>query len=365
MRRTLALILLLGCTQTDKEPATTETDTEVLETDTEDTEDTVETQVDTDTDAALCTRPAGFSPTWTLERQGDPLGMMMSVWGSDDDDVWIVGGQKGGDGFVLRGRHDDFSSVALPADTPMLNWVHGTAADDVWAAGAGGTLLHWDGASWTPHDLPEAGAIWGIHARSADDALAVGGIFFNAGTPFAYRWNGASWTALTLPSEATSANALFKVHRYADGYVVVGSGGTVVLVDDAGVTLSETPTTEDLVTVHRDEGLCNPPIAVGGRVQGHVWTLPDAGPWSEARALQSKANGVHVLGDGSYVVVGDFGSVGWYDAATATWTDQQPFSFELLHAVWVAPGGEVYAVGGNFLTSGPTFAGVLGYSPAP
>jgi hypothetical protein len=120
-----------------------------------------------------------------------------------------------------------------------------------------------------------------------------------------------------------------------------------------------------MVTVHRDAEGCVAPIAVGGLIQGDAWQLGPTG-WTSVATHVTKLNGVHVLGDGSFVAVGDYGGSGWYDASTATWNaDAFPVTFDLLHAVWVAPDGEGYAVGGNFLTSGPTFHGVLLRSPAP
>lgn len=312
--------------------------------------------VDTDTDA-------DGSP-YTLDLQArrvdDPLGMFMSVWGPDADDVWLVGGQKGGDGFVLRGTSDAFEPVDLPDGTPMLNWVHGAADDDVWVGGVAGTLLHHDGSGWTSHDLPEAGAVWGLHARATDDVLAVGGSFFGAGAPFAWRWDGASWTEVGLPDDLPAKATLFKTHAHEDGYLVVGSGGWALRVDDTGARKLDTGGfDEDLVTVHAVAG--HAPVAVGGTVTGRVWELRDDAFVPVAEAF-GRLNGVHVLPDGSVVTVGNDGLAGTWARGAPEVVEAGRVTRDVLHAVWVAPDRTTYAVGGNFLTSKPDFHGFLGVS---
>ncbi|MCB9682999.1 MAG: hypothetical protein H6733_16150 [Alphaproteobacteria bacterium] len=331
----------------------------------DDKDDTLVVDTD-DTDTTNDVDWNAYTLSWSAERTDDPLGMMMSVWGSAPDDVWIVGGQKSGDGFVLRGQHGAFTAMTLPADTPMLNWVSGTSADDVWIGGRGGTLLHWDGAAFTDHTLPDiAGAIWGIKAKSPTDALAVGGFFFGDGSAFASRWDGTAWTPVTLPASVGAGRTLFKTDAYDDGYVVVGNRGLSLFVDDSGAT--EVPTggtTADMVTVNTAPG--HAPVAVGGVINGEVWSLDDTtAGWTSLAMPFTKLNGVHVLPTGAIVAVGDRGFTQQF-AADGTAADAvESFTTELIHAVWVATNGDTYAVGGNFLTSEPAFKGAAGFSPGP
>jgi hypothetical protein len=49
-----------------------------------------------------------------------------------------------------------------------LNAGWGLARDDVWAAGSGGTLLHYDGSSWQPQftgTTQALHALWGTSSR--------------------------------------------------------------------------------------------------------------------------------------------------------------------------------------------------------
>src|SRR5690606_9836218 len=88
---------------------------------------------------------------------------LRGVWGTADDDVWAVG--TGGtmlrwDGrlWTREGEEASFS----------LNAVWGRAADDVWAAGSAGTLLHFDGSAWQPEfsgTSQSLNALWGDAQR--------------------------------------------------------------------------------------------------------------------------------------------------------------------------------------------------------
>src|SRR5438309_12107938 len=73
--------------------------------------------------------------------QGNPL---WSVWGSASTDVWAVG--EGGT--ILHWDGSTWSGVSS-ATRNILYGGWGTASADVWAVGAGGTILRWDGRSWS------------------------------------------------------------------------------------------------------------------------------------------------------------------------------------------------------------------------
>ena len=47
-------------------------------------------------------------------------------------------------------------------DVPLLNWVHGFSASDIFVVGNAGTVLHFDGDSWTEQPTPTTEALWGV-----------------------------------------------------------------------------------------------------------------------------------------------------------------------------------------------------------
>ena len=76
-----------------------------------------------------------------------------------------------------------------------INSVFGTAADDLWAVGSGGAILHYDGIGWNGVPSPTTSQLFGIHGSGAQDIWAVGG---GGGTTLHY--DGTSWTAVANPS---------------------------------------------------------------------------------------------------------------------------------------------------------------------
>src|SRR5690606_25182517 len=94
------------------------------------------------------------------------------------------------------------------------------APDDVYAAGIRGTVLHYDGSTWSRVEVPSSAdffAIWG----SRRDNIVVAG---NGGAVIVY--NGVAWTR--VPQLATNEN-LRAVHIEPSGTVrVAGWAGTVI-----------------------------------------------------------------------------------------------------------------------------------------
>ena len=85
---------------------------------------------------------------WVEQHSSTAPGSFQSVWGSAVNDVFAVG--EGGtiwhyDGFSWTGQTSGI--------TNNLNEVFGSASDDVYAVGNGSTVLHYDGFGWKPVDV--------------------------------------------------------------------------------------------------------------------------------------------------------------------------------------------------------------------
>lgn len=104
------------------------------------------------------------------------------VWGSNDDDVWAVGGDVGGTlpGQIWRRDAAGWAPYTGLVDAPEGTlWfkVDGRASDDVWIVGSGGRSLHWNGSELVAQSTAEAAAGASLFTVDAtgDEVLAVGG----------------------------------------------------------------------------------------------------------------------------------------------------------------------------------------------
>jgi hypothetical protein len=299
---------------------------------------------------------------WSVVREDDAAGAFLMAWGPSADDVWIVGGQPDA-GVVLRGSGSEFAPLALPEGTPLLDWVHGSGADDVWVAGLHGTLLRWDGTGWTDHSLDVEEALWGLFARSPDDVWVVGGTSsFGGAEAVAARWDGTSVRRLTLPEEVGDVSNLFKVTWDGGRAWMCGTAGTV-LTSGEGDELVAVPTgyAGDLVTVAaRGDGEV---LVVGGRGTGVVFE-GDASGVTKTASAPAGLSGVAPTG-GVAVVAGEYGFTGVYDPASDEIARVAPLTTDVLHGVFAFEEGPVYAVGGNLYTAGDSFTGTVLVAPAP
>jgi hypothetical protein len=132
--------------------------------------------------------------------------------------------------------------------------VSATAADDVWAVGAGGQQLlpgsltiieHWNGKRWqriaSPNGATGAAAsneLHGVVAISPNDAWAVGQYSESVGGPLrilAVHWDGKSWSIVPAPDPSEAENGLEDVAAsgpndvWAVGYSVVGNHATTLV----------------------------------------------------------------------------------------------------------------------------------------
>ncbi|MGC4118076.1 MAG: hypothetical protein QM765_26705 [Myxococcales bacterium] len=161
--------------------------------------------------------------------------------------------------------------------------VAGTGTKDVWAAGARGTMLRWDGADWKRQEVPVTADLQGLWFAGADDGWAVGTV----GT--ALRWDGTRWSAVAVPV----TNALLAVWGTAsDSVWAVGTEGVILHWDGKAWSQVERLTWRDF-------------NAVWGRSAKEVWAGGDRGVlarfdgerWKQAvvPGVEGSESGIHGL----------------------------------------------------------------------
>ena len=99
---------------------------------------------------------------------GEPS--LESVWGSSATDVFAVGDI----GTILHYDGNTWSGQAS-GSTNWLYGVWGSSATDVLAVGEGETILHFDGNTWSGQASGTGVGLWGVWGSSATDVFAVGG----------------------------------------------------------------------------------------------------------------------------------------------------------------------------------------------
>ncbi len=286
----------------------------------------------------------------------------LSVAGSAADDVWVAGAQDqpAGPGTLLHYDGSSWSSVDVPA-LHDLWWLHAFDDGTLYAAGAGATVLRIDGDTITRESTPVffGNTVYGVWGTSPDDAWAVGGFAGRDG--FAWHTEGDDWSPVPLPDDLPLSDRgepppLFKVWgRSSDDVWMVGGLGTVLHWDGTSIERVDSGSSTQLLTVvglpeDADAdvvivgGLVGGTVLKGG-VDGFVDDTPEGAPLLQA---------VTVADDGAIWVAGE----GGYAARQRPGKDWEVVDLgfattpQSVHALWAAPGDRdtLWAVGGRVLS---------------
>lgn len=132
--------------------------------------------------------------TWTpmtISGSTTGLGALYSVWGSGKDDVWMVGAN----GVVLRKSGGTLNRVTTPTDPAyqvLLKGVWGTGGT-IYAVGASGSLLKFDGSMWSASTV--AGAMNEI--LTGITGTAANNLFVSSLSGAIRRFDGTNWTTVS------------------------------------------------------------------------------------------------------------------------------------------------------------------------
>jgi len=107
----------------------------------------------------------GTHPT-TMDVFGADL---LAIDGSPNGDIWAVGAR----GRVLRYNGEVWFDY-LPVTRRDLHAIHASAPDAVWASGDAGAILRWDGEGWVVHTEVDHVDLRGIHVTSEGRVLSGG-----------------------------------------------------------------------------------------------------------------------------------------------------------------------------------------------
>ena len=155
---------------------------------------------------------------------------LWGVWAASAEEAWAVGGDPLARGsaapIILHLKNNRWTLIEIPAldrQFRALFKVWGTDANNVYAIGAKGVILHYDGQSWTqefagtPRDLV---SLWG---SGRDDILVVGG----RSNGVLLRFDGRSWSHKVLETEPGLNGVWMDQSGHA---TVVGLRGRIIKV---------------------------------------------------------------------------------------------------------------------------------------
>lgn len=147
---------------------------------------------------------------------------LFGVWGRSANDVWAVGGN----GVILHWTGTGMWTTVRTQAFQAFREVWGGSSGPVWAAGSVGfppmnrLLFKWDGSTWTDATTgPASTSYYAVWGTAPDNAWVVGA----SGTVI--HWNGSSWSQVAGNTAAT----LFGAGGDAANHLFfVGDSGTVL-----------------------------------------------------------------------------------------------------------------------------------------
>lgn len=305
-----------------------------------------------------CAGDAASPPFWQRVPEGEDHGWLLSVWGPGPDVRFAVGGEPEA-GTVLRSEGDHWEPMRLPADVPLLNWVYGFGAEDVFAVGNDGTALRFDGEAWRQEPTPTDEDLWGVWGSRPDALWAVGGSGRAGSEATLLRRDGSGWQRVALPElERPNVRALFKVWGSGpDDVYAVGQRGVVLHWDGSRWQELHVGADDDLIALWGTGP--DQIVAVGGRGQAVVsrW---DGKAWDTRKIARTPGlNGIWMQNDGTAYLVGESGTALRLPAGSFEAQDHSVPTPLTLHAVFGGMGARLTAVGGNLAASSGPFEGVL------
>ena len=224
-------------------------------------------------------------------------------------DLWWVYGFEGGpvfmsgsNGTILQYQDGTFTPMTTPG-TPTVFGMWGAAANDVWAVGGnfggGGFVWHYDGAAWTAKDIPADitanGSVWKVGGRAATD------VWMSCSNGATLHWDGAALEATAIDTESP----LFSVGGNAERFITVGGAFDGEIYENEGsgwesVLPRGNPALSG-VTVHDDVAL-----AVGA--DGVVLRREASGTWSiDPHATNERLHAAFIdSSGGAWAVGGNF-----------------------------------------------------------
>ncbi len=307
---------------------------------------------------------------WAVGRAGTVLHYQNGTWRSavvpttsadelfditfSGDSGWAVGQRFDvisyqSQGLILHLSGDTWTEVSMPQTEPLYA-ITFASADQGWAVGKAGTILHWDGVAWTAEGSQTNADLYDV-AVVGDDFWAVG-----ENGVLVHRNQAGFWVLLT--PHPTLRGVGF---AGPDAGWAVGATGTVLHYDGKTWSPVDTPLDADLSGLFVDaDGI--PWVTGGGGLIGRV--TPGGWQFVTQPYVQVDLTAIDLLGEMAGWAVGGWpfqptdGVVFW-QRADERWNPRLASDVPPLFDIDVLSQDEAWAVGQDFQVEEPTRAGVV------
>jgi len=261
--------------------------------------------------------------TWTQQTSGTTHALYR-VWGSSATDVYAVGGH----GTVLHYDGTSWSAATgFPTTTQFLSGVGGSGPDDIYVVGVNGFIEHYTG-TWAPVTSPVGTVLLAVTSGSATSAAIVGA----NGTLLNY--NGASWSLSPqagLPFYGVWASDTNSIYASSVGTILHydGTGWTATAVAPGSILNGISGSSESDI------------IAVGSNNATASFT---GGVWTVSYATTALFEGDFDYAAGTVFAVADSGKV-YTGTGTAPWTQlTAPSTTANYYGVWADAAADAFFV---------------------
>lgn len=258
-----------------------------------------------------------------------------NLWANSANDIWGVGAS----GTVVHYDGTSWTKVTGVGTTKDLIGVWASSPTDVWAVGAAGYITHYNGSTWASSSNGAVYTLNGIYGLGPNNIWTVGSNDILGGRPEVWRWNGSSWTSLD-PGYNGSLNGVW-ASSSTDVYAC-GDAGIIFHYTGSGWTRTIYNGGNDLVAIW---GSGSNVFAAGS---GGVILLNSGGTWGKVNSSGTTSNLNALFGDGTNVfAVGNNGTLVRGTAPFSSFTSISTGITTALYAVqptgngigWVAGAG--------------------------
>lgn len=226
--------------------------------------------------------------------------------------------------------------ITIVYDAPTADHLRSltiVTASDIWAVGNNGTIINYDGSSWSSVSSPVSDNLFGVDAVSASDIWAVG----RSGKILNY--NGTSWSEHT----DTGAEAWNAVSMASSTFGFAGGNSANNLAEFDGSTWTEyaAPSNDNVNDIYTLS-------------DGTAWAVADSGKihyyngssWSEHTDIGAEdIEGIHMISASDGFAVGSAGKVWRYNGST--WSEETDTGGDLWEGVSMVDSSSGWFVGEN------------------